>query len=150
MPTITLETYLNAPAGICFDLMRDVRIHTDPTTHKNDKSIIRLLKSEFGVGQLVIFEQKYFGMRQRLTVEVVEFEWPKYFVDEMVDGWFRSFKHMHEFTKQNGGTLIRDTIVWTSPFWVLGKVVDKLLLERHLKNTVTTRNARLKTITESV
>ena len=89
-------------------------------------------------------------MRQRLTVKVVEFERPRLFVDEMTEGNFKTFKHIHEFTENNGVTLMRDTLIWTSPLGILGKIVDRLLLERHLGNLVSTRNARLKEIAENL
>ena len=149
MPTLILETYINAPAETCFDLMRNIRIHTETTSQTNEKAIAGLTDGMIGLGQTVTFEGTHFGVRQRLTVEVVEFERPSLFVDEMTDGSFKSFRHTHEFTERDGGTLMRDTVVWTSPFGVLGKIVDKLLLERHLRNLIETRNTKLKAIAEA-
>lgn len=134
---------------ICFDLMRDIRIHTETTAQTNEKAVAGVTDGKIGLGQTVTFEGIHFGIRQRLTVKVVEFERPRLFVDEMTEGSFISFKHIHEFFPRDGGTQIRDTIIWTSPFGILGKIVDKLLLERHLRNLVTTRNAKLKEIAEA-
>jgi ligand-binding SRPBCC domain-containing protein len=148
MPTIILEIFINASPEICFDLMRDIRIHTQTTSQTNEKAVAGVVDGKIGLGQTVTFEGTHFGMRQRLTVRVKEFDRPSLFVDEMIEGRFKAFRHIHEFTPESGGTLMRDTLEWTSPFGVLGKVVDKIVLERHLKTLVQTRNAKLKEIAE--
>lgn len=150
MPQFVLETRINAPAETCFDLMRDIRLHTETTTETNEKAVAGVTEGKIGLGQTVTFEGTHFGFRQRLTVKVVEFDRPRLFVDEMTEGSFKAFRHVHEFSAQGGGTLMRDTLIWTSPFGILGKIVDKLLLEPHLRKLVQTRNARLKEIAESL
>ena len=148
MPTIVLETYINASPAVCFDLMRDIRLHTETTVETKEKALAGVKDGMIGLGQTVTFEGTHFGMRQRLTVKVVEFERPHLFVDEMIEGRFKSFKHMHEFFERDGGTLMVDTLRWASPFGIVGRLVDKLVLERHLRHLVATRNARLKQIAE--
>ena len=150
MSHIILESLIGASAEICFDLMRDIRIHTETTSQTNEKAVAGITDGMIGLGQTVTFEGTHFGLRQRLTVKVVEFDRPRLFVDEMIEGSFRSFKHIHEFTPTENGTLIKDTLIWTSPFGILGKVVDKLLLESHLRRLVSVRNASLKGIAEEI
>ena len=148
MSQVVIETYINAPAETCFDLMRDIRIHTETTAMTEEKAIGGVTDGKIGLGQTVTFEGTHFGMRQRLTVEVVEFERPWLFVDEMTEGRFKSFRHVHEFVASDGGTLMRDTLTWSSPFGIIGRIVDKLLLERHLRDLVGKRNLMLKRIAE--
>ena len=150
MPTIHLKTYIVAPAEVCFDLMRDIRIHTKTTAKTNEVAIAGVTSGKIGLGQTVTFEGRHFGVRQRLTVKVIEFDRPRLLVDEMIEGNFKTFKHIHEFTEIEGGTLMRDTLIWTSPFGILGSIVDKLVLERHLLNLVSTRNAQLTKIAEGL
>jgi ligand-binding SRPBCC domain-containing protein len=148
MPQIVLETFIKAPAEVCFDLMRDVRLHTETTMETDERAVAGVTDGMIGLGQTVTFEGKHLGFRQRLTVLVTEFERPWLFTDEMIEGNFSSFKHVHQFDDRDGGTLMRDTIVWTSPLGFLGKIVDRLILERHLRNLVAGRNARLKQLAE--
>ena len=148
MPAITLETIIDASAETCFDLMRDIRIQTETAAQTNEKAIAGITDGKIGLGQTVAFEGTHFGIKQRLTVIVIEFDRPKRFVDAMIEGSFKSFVHIHEFEPQGDATLMRDTLIWTSPFGILGKVVDKLLLERHLTRLVQARNARLKALAE--
>lgn len=148
MSTIILETLINAPAEACFDLIRDIRIHTQTTAQTNEKAVAGVTDGLIGLGQTVTFEGTHFGIRQRLRVKVVEFDRPRRFVDAMIEGSFKSFVHIHEFEPRDGGTLMRDTLIWQSPFSILGMIVDKLVLERHLTKLVSTRNARLKALAE--
>ena len=148
MTKIVLETFINAPAETCFDLIRDIRIHTETTSKTNEKAVGGVIDGLIGLGQTVTFEGTHFGFRQRLTVKVVEFERPHLFVDEMIEGNFKTFKHIHEFSEHESGTLMIDTLIWTSPFGIVGRIVDKLLLEPHLRRLVSDRNAMLKQIAE--
>jgi ligand-binding SRPBCC domain-containing protein len=150
MPEIILKTFINAPTETCFDLMRDIRLHTETTLKTNEQAVAGVTDGMIGLGQTVTFEGTHFGVRQRLTVKVVEFDRPNRFVDEMIDGSFRSFRHLHEFFPGESGTLMRDTLTWTSPFGLLGRIVDALVLERHLRHLVSDRNARLKMIAEAL
>jgi len=140
MPTIILETLIHARAEECFDLVRDKRIQAEP---------LPAIFGEFGIGQTVTFKSKNFGLDQSLTVKVTEFERPTLLIDEMTEGTFKAFKHIHEFLFVENGTLMRDTLVWESPFGILGKFVDKFFIERHLTDLVSTRNAKLKQIAEA-
>lgn len=139
MPTVILETLIHARAEECFDLIRDKRIQAESSP---------AIFGEFGIGQTVTFKSKNFGLEQSLTIKLTEFDRPTLFVDEMTKGSFRSFKHIHEFLFVENGTLMRDTLVWETPFGIVGKLVDKLFLERHLTDLVSTRNAKLKEIAE--
>ena len=149
MPIIIQENFIRAPAETCFDLMRDARIHHQTISHTNERAVAGVTDGMIGLDQTVTFEGTHFGLRQRLTVKVTAFERPTLFVDEMIEGRFKSFKHIHEFTPQDGGTRMRDTLEWTSPFGLIGRIVDALILENHLRDLVSRRNERLKEIAEA-
>lgn len=148
MPILIIETEINALPEVCFDLVRDISLHLKSFKNTGEKAVAGRTHGKIALGETVTFEGKHFGIRQRLTVKVTEFEKPCFFTDEMVEGTFKSFKHNHEFIKKGDGTLMRDTLQWTSPFGFLGKIVDALLLEKHLRKLVTNRNVELKRVAE--
>ena len=141
MPTIVLKTHICATPEVCFDLIRDERVHIKPAP---------AIFGDLGLGQMVTFKSSYFGATQTLTVTVVDFDRPRLLVDEMTEGNFLSFKHIHEFVPSEMGTLMTDTLIWTSRLGMLGRIADSLLLKRHLTRLVSARNARLKEIAESL
>ena len=149
MPILIIETEINAPLEVCFDLVRDISLHLQTANETGEKAVAGKTHGKIALGETVTFEGKHFGIRQRLTVKVTEFEKPRFFTDEMIEGTFKSFKHKHEFTKIGDGTLMRDTLEWTSPFGFLGRIVDALLLKNHLRKFVTRRNSELRRIAEN-
>ena len=149
MPEIVLETEIHASAERCFDLVRDIRVHTETTAHTDERAVAGVTDGRIGLGQTVTFEGTHFGIRQQLTVIVIEFDRPRRFVDAMIKGRFKYFAHIHEFEENAGTTIMRDTVFWESPLGVLGRIFDKLLLERHMTKLVSTRNAKLKEIAQA-
>lgn len=140
VPELILETFVAAPPEECFALVRDPRVHTET---------VATYDGEFGMGQRVRFASKTLGIKQVLVVEVTEFDPPHRVTDEMTSGKFCSFRHVHEFFPQGGGTLMRDTVEWESPLGPLGRLADKLFLERKITHLVSARNSRLKSLAES-
>lgn len=142
MPVFVVETQIKAPPAVCFDLVRKAASDDDKNKQITD--------GEFALGQTVTFISSFLGFRQTLAVKVAEFKRPHHFTDEMTRGVFKSFKHIHEFTEAGGGTLMKDTFIWTSPFGIFGKIADRLFLENLFRKLVKRRNARLKQIAETV
>ena len=148
MPTVRLETTINAPIEVCFDLARNVEAHCETTSGTQERAVAGVTTGLIGPNDEVTFEAVHFGVRQRLTARIVEYEWPFRFVDEMITGAFKSLVHIHEFEDRNGYTLMTDTLTWTSPLGPIGMLADKLLLESHMRRFLIDRNAAMKRIAE--
>ena len=67
----------------------------------------------------------------------------------MVAGPFASMAHDHRFVEANSTTLMRDVFTYRAPLGVLGSLADRLFLERHLRDFLTTRARILKQTAES-
>jgi ligand-binding SRPBCC domain-containing protein len=128
MPQIMIETMIQAPPEVVFDLVRQAGGTGE----------------QVRVGQTVTFEGRHFGIDQRLTVRVVKCDPPRSFIDEMIEGTFKAFRHSHEFHDHEGKTRMVDILEWTSGYGFLGRFVDQFLLKRHLRGLVLKRNERLK------
>jgi ligand-binding SRPBCC domain-containing protein len=102
-----------------------------------------------GQGDEVTWEATHFGVRQRLSSRITEFDPPNRFVDEMVRGAFARFRHEHQFLAVEGGTEIVDTFDYTSPLGPLGRLADWLFLRHYMTTLLRDRNAYLKTVAES-
>jgi ligand-binding SRPBCC domain-containing protein len=76
-------------------------------------------------------------------------EIPSYFVDEMVEGKFKSFKHEHSFNERNGFVIMIDKIQYQTPYGFFGKLFDILFLKKHLTNFINERNSVLKELAEN-
>ena len=148
MPTIILETPIQAPAERCFDLARNVQVHQDSTSQTGERAVAGVTSGLLGPGDQVTWEAVHFGRRQRLTARITRYERPHLFVDEQVRGAFGRFTHTHEFLAHDAGTLMRDTFDYTGPLGPLGRLADQLFLERYMRRLLARRAAHLKQVAE--
>jgi ligand-binding SRPBCC domain-containing protein len=147
MGSLVVETFIAAPQEVVFDLARDVLAHMRSAAFTGERAVPPgRLDGLLDLGDIVTFESRHFGVRQRYTVKIVELDRPRRFVDELVKSALRSMRHVHEFEPRDGGTLMRDALEWVAP---LGVIADRLFVERHLRHFVTTKQLALKAIAES-
>jgi len=148
MVVIELETRINAPIERVFDLSRSIDAHLDSTSATGERAVAGTTTGLIGLGETVTWSAVHFGIRQRLTVEIVEFERPNTFADEMLSGAFKSMRHRHTFEVVDGGTLMRDHFAFEAPLGFLGTIAEKLVLESYMRRFLETRNVRLKDLAE--
>ena len=144
MPTIRVETVIRAPIERCFDLARDPDLHARSVAHTGERVVSRTGSGLLGLGDVVTFEARHFGIRQRLTARITRFEAPHLFEDRMVRGAFRSVTHLHAFERTEAGTRMIDTFAYEAPLGPLGALAARLVLTRYLRRLLTARAAFLK------
>ena len=149
MPTIHLQTDILAPIGVVFDLARDIDFHQSSLSHTAEVAVDGCTSGLISLGQRVTWEGRHFGIRQRLTVEITAMDAPESFVDEMISGAFRSFRHLHRFEATANGTRMWDEFTFESPFGLLGKLFNALVLTSYMRRLLQTRNRALKEAAES-
>ncbi|GAB5556410.1 MAG: hypothetical protein SchgKO_06230 [Schleiferiaceae bacterium] len=152
MPTIILKTEIRAPKHLVFDLSRDVDFHQRSTAHTGEKAIAGVTSGLLNKGDSVTWRAKHLGVWQNLTSQITEMDSPHRFVDEMVQGAFASFTHEHLFESSSSDsevTIMTDTFEYTSPFGILGKLVDVLFLKNYMTRLLQTRNQILKSEAEN-
>jgi len=149
MPVIVLRTPVAAPPSRCFDLARDVDLHQRSTAASQERAVAGVTSGRLGLGDEVTWEATHFGVRQRLTSRITEFDPPNRFVDEMVRGAFARFRHEHQFLSVPDGTDMVDIFDYTSPLGPLGRLADRLFLRRYMTTLLRQRNAYLKRAAES-
>lgn len=149
MPTIELETFINAEIETCFDLARSIDLHTISTSKTNEKAIDGRTKGLIEANEFVTWEATHFGVRQKLTSKITAFERPFHFRDEMLKGIFKSIKHDHYFEQKNDGVLMKDVFVYEAPFGFVGRIVEQLILTNYLKKFLIERNAIIKEYAET-
>jgi ligand-binding SRPBCC domain-containing protein len=146
--TIRIETLIQAPAALCFDLARDIEAHVQSAAHTGERAVGSPSTGLVKLGDSVTFEAKHLGFRWRLTSRIMVFDPPRVFVDQMVAGPFRHMRHTHEFEVHDGATRMTDALDFASPLGPLGRIADALVVTRHLRDFVERRAAWLKTEAE--
>ncbi len=149
MPVVELETRIDAPVEVVFDLSRSIDLHVMSTAHTNETAIAGCTSGLIGLGEDVTWEAIHFGVRQQLTTKITQYDRPRHFRDSMVRGAFRRFDHDHVFEIDESGTLMRDKFDYTSPLGLLGRIADVLFLERYMTRLLHVRNGLIKSVAES-
>jgi len=148
MRKITLETKIRAPVERVFDLARSIDAHMDSASSTGETAISGKTSGLIDLGETVTWSAVHFGVRQRLTVEIVEFNRPHSFADKMVSGAFKSMFHRHEFEHSGNETLMKDHFEFEAPLGFLGVIAEKLILHNYMRRFLEVRNARLKALAE--
>jgi len=132
-----------------FDLARDVGVHAASSAFTGER-VVEPGRTEgrLELGDLLTFEGRHLGVRQRITVRIVEMDPPRRYVDVGMHTALRELRHLHEFREEGGVTVMRDIVSWRSPFGVLGRIADALFVTRHMRWFVTEKQRRLKVMLE--
>jgi ligand-binding SRPBCC domain-containing protein len=154
MPVFEYESHVNAPLEDVWDFYSRVeglteltpgwmRLRVDATTGPDGEPNPGILEE----GSSVDVSLKPLGVFPRVswTSMITERDaegHEAYFVDEMSDGPFKRWRHTHSFKKDSeGGTLMRDSVEYSLPVWMLGRAgspffrVNAHMMFRHRHNT---------------
>lgn len=148
MPVIEHEISIHAPIHLCFDLARNVEAHVASTGRTRERAVAGVTSGLLENSDTVTWEAVHFGVRQRLTAQITEMNPPSDFTDIMVKGAFHSFEHRHQFFEVGNGTIMRDTFQYKSPFGAIGRLADRLFLERYMRRFIEFRAHELKRMAE--
>lgn len=149
MAHIELRTTIAAPVEAVFDLARSIDVHLGSMSKSRERAVAGVTTGLIGLGQQVTWRATHFGIPFTMTSKVTEMTPPDRFVDEQVRGPFRRFHHEHRFEGVADGTLMTDVIDFASPLGPLGRVVDRIGLERYMMKLIRVRNQFLKAQAES-
>ncbi len=148
MTHIHLITTINAPITSVFAHSRNIDLHQESASKTKEKAVAGTTKGLIGLHETVTWSGIHFGIRLQHASKITQLILPTYFVDEMINGHFKSFKHEHYFKEGNGLTIMEDHLFYETPFGLFGKLFDKIALKKHLTNFLLYRNKVLKEISE--
>lgn len=149
MTTIIITTKIKAQIETVFDVSRNIDIHLLSAIQTNEKAIDGRTSGLIELNEAVTWSGKHFGINLLHKSRITQFNFPTYFVDEMEEGHFKSFKHEHFFQTEGEFTVMIDRLDYETPFRILGVIFDRIVLKKYLTNFIKTRNKILKKIAEN-
>jgi ligand-binding SRPBCC domain-containing protein len=149
MPKLELITEINSTLEICFDLSRSIDLHKISTDQTNEQAIAGRTSGLINLNETVTWQATHFGVKQKLTSKITLFERPNYFTDEQVNGIFKSIVHEHKFEKVGNIVIMQDIFEFHSPFGLLGKLFNQIVLTSYLKRLLIKRNQIIKEFAET-
>lgn len=142
------QTSIGADLTVVFDLARDIDAHKQSMSHSNETAVAGVTSGLIGLGESVTWRARHFGLPFRMTSKITEMDSPHRFVDEQTSGPFARFHHEHRFEKTEGGCLMTDQVRFEAPLGPLGRLVERAILGRYMRQLIIDRGAELREMAE--
>ena len=94
-------------------------------------------------GLLIDYQVRILGIRSHWRSLISEYDPPHGFRDVQVIGPYRLWDHRHRFWRDKGGTAIEDFVVYEAPFGLIGALMNRLVIERQLRDIFDYRHRRI-------
>lgn len=133
-----METFIPRPIDVVFRASLDVDLHQLSMKASGEHIVGGVTHGVMQLGDTVTWRAKHFGIWWTMTSKITSMTKPSNFVDEQIQGPFRSFRHSHDFLGVEGGTLMTDHLDVESP--ALGFIVEPALLTPYLNRLIRRRN----------
>ena len=125
MAKIILHTKINAPINKVFDINRDIDVHKSSTSKSKETAIDGVIKGLINTNETVTWQAKHLFKTRQFTSKITAMQAPVHFIDEMIKGDFKSFRHEHHFKAIDNGTIMIDHIDFESPYGLIGQLFNK-------------------------
>ena len=148
MPFIHLTTFIAAPAERVFDLSRSVSLHKYSMSRYDESIIDGTISGLMDKDQTVTWKARHLLKNRTIKVKISQLERPAYFLDEQVQGPFQMMKHEHYFKPIENGTIMIDQFWFEIPRGMLGRLINRLYLEKYMVRLLNERNEIIKKVAE--
>ncbi|HKX86223.1 MAG TPA: SRPBCC family protein [Flavobacterium sp.] len=144
MTAIRLTTKINADKPIVFDVSRNIDFHQQSLSHTSEKAIAGRTSGLIELDETVTWRGKHFGFQLTHQSKIIEMHQYDSFADEMLKGCFTSFVHYHYFEEEEGATIMIDEVYYETPYGMLGRLFDYVILRKYLRKLIEKRNDAIK------
>lgn len=145
----TCSTVVHAPPSVVFDLAIDIDAHVASMAASRERAVGARRSGRLALGQEVTWRAWHFGIPWTMTSRITELDRPHRFTDDQVRGPFATFRHVHRFEPAEDGTRMVDEVAFTAPLGPLGRLAERLLLARRLRELIEERNRYLGAMAEA-
>ena len=140
------ETIINKPLQEVFEFFSNAQNLNLLTPPQLQFEILTPLPIAMKKGTLIDYKLKLSGIPFYWKTEIAAWEPPFRFVDKQLKGPYKIWIHEHRFEEKNGKTYMYDTVEFLSPGWFLEPIINKLFIEKKVKEIFTYREKKLKEI----
>ena len=85
------------------------------------------------VGTRIKYQLRLHGIPLRWESRITEYVEGKLFADEQLSGPYRSWYHRHTFRAVDGGVEMTDSVAYSLPFGILGRIAHAVAVRRQLR-----------------
>ena len=148
MPFLHLTTFIAANPETIFDLSRSIDLHKASMSTYSETVINGRINGLLEKGETVTWKAKHLMKERIMTIVMNEVKFPEYFVDEQKNGPFKKMKHEHYFKKIQNGTIMIDQFTYEIKSGIVGRLINKLFLQRYITRLLNKRNQFIKETAE--
>jgi ligand-binding SRPBCC domain-containing protein len=106
---------------------------------------------EMKEGQLVDYALTIaYIIKLRWRTLITKYESPHIFIDQQIKGPYSLWHHTHTFEEKDGGTIIKDSVVYAIPFGWLGRFVHAIYIKYDIQSIFKHRKKILTKIFENI
>ena len=149
MPLIHLTTFIAATIEQVFDLARSIDLHQVSMAASTEKAVAGKTSGLINENETVTWEAKHFFKKRQFTSKITSMKKPDQFVDEMIKGDFKSYRHEHHFKVIENGTIMIDLVEFETPYGSLGRLVNRFYMIAYMEKLIKERNNTIKEYAES-
>jgi len=84
------------------------------------------------IGRLIDYTIKIIGVNVHWRTVITDYEVNKYFVDQQLKGPYSFWHHKHTFSVSGSGTQINDTVHYSLPLGIAGRIAHTLFVRKML------------------
>jgi ligand-binding SRPBCC domain-containing protein len=138
------ETKLYRPIDEVFEFFSKAENLNKVTPAELNFSILTPLPLPMKVGALIDYRISLYGVPFFWKTLITEWNPPYKFVDQQLKGPYVLWHHQHSFEQKDGYTLMTDEVHFLSPGWFLEPLINKIFVERKVKEIFAYREERFK------
>jgi len=141
---LLMEQWVPTPIDRVFSFFSDAKnlaAITPPFLHFK---ILSQSDKKFCSGTIYTYSLKLHGVRFNWESRIMDFQPNVRFSDEQIKGPYSIWHHTHQFFEKEGGTVIRDRIVYKLPGWVPGDVMAHFFIRKDLESIFRYRRKKIK------
>lgn len=129
MTRLFLTRTIKAPIQRVFDLSRSINLHVHDMKHTGEQAVSGVCSGLIGLNETVTWRARHFGKSRLFTSVISQYHFPFSFTDEMLEGDFKSWKHIHRFEQKGAETVLTDEVYYEVPWLFAGKLANALFLK---------------------
>jgi len=141
------QVFIERPPDVVFAFVADLRNRGRVSGTSWPEDVLTDPSAPLSEGALVTLTTSRAGGRDRMTLEIVEWNPPEEFVERQFEGPFSQWVHRRRVASFQGGTLLSERIEYRAG-GALGSVADRLFLGKRIDAWAQGRQAATKAVLE--
>lgn len=128
------EQFISKPLKEVFSFFEKPENLTEITPKNLGFTILNSTPIKMEKDALISYRIKLLGIPVYWQTRISDYNAPHSFTDEQLKGPYSLWIHSHTFSESNGGTLMKDEVLYSIPLGLLGEIAHFIYVKKELEN----------------